>query len=870
MNPDPSKRQEAEQQLNDAAANHFVEYLSLLTAALNNNEAKTEVRMLAGIGLKNQLTSKDPKVRDQQHQRWLLLPTSQRQSVKEFSLQALLTENDRVANSAAQLVAAIADIELPRNEWPELIPIIIENTKAEKPVNVKRASLLTIGYICEQADPNNPAILQQSNGILIAIVQGCQSLEQLKLVRLTALNALVNSLEFIRYNFEREGERNYIMQVVCEATQADDNELQAAAFGCLSRIMALYYHYMAIYMEKALYHLTVSGMQSEDDKVACMAVEFWSSVCEEELEISLQREEYEAPNSEFQSFNFALVAIQDVLPTLLKLLTRQNDDPEDDDWSVAMAAGACLQLFAQDTGSYVVQPTLHFVSANIGNTENWKCREAAVMAFGSILDGPDREQLKTLITQALEPILLLIKDEYLQVKETVAWCLGRIADIVVDALVINDHLSQVIQAIATGLQDHPKVSTNCCWTLMNILEQLCTDGPKEELTIMSPYYQTLVPILVQLSGRDDNEFSSRASAYEALSNFVMYSGNDVMPIVQELASEVLNRLGKTIEIVEQQQQQQQQEATPQAAEELNNLEEVQTNILSLLTNVIRRAGSGVIAVSDNIMTMFVKLLEIHSKKGSNSSSSNIEEDVFIGILAIAASIGPEFIKYMSVFQPYLTNSLMNIEGATCKTAIGVVADLSQSLGAHILPYLEQLMTILGTNLSNQEIKRDLRPIILSCFGDVATSVGTNFRPYVSFTMNICKVALEMEPEDQSIDTLDYVLNVKEACLDAYVGIVTSATEDPQMIGEYIPQVFLFIQSVSQDINMLSTDSVSRAAVGLLGDMAAMFPNGEFKQVYTQDWITEFIKKTRANPSFEPATKDAARWARDQQKRQIEL
>lgn len=40
------------------------------------------------------------------------------------------------------------------------------------------------------------------------------------------------------------------MQVVCEATQADDAELQASAFGCLARIMSLYYRYMSLYMER--------------------------------------------------------------------------------------------------------------------------------------------------------------------------------------------------------------------------------------------------------------------------------------------------------------------------------------------------------------------------------------------------------------------------------------------------------------------------------------------------------------------------------------------------------------------------------------------------------------------------------------------
>ncbi|KAF8002267.1 hypothetical protein HF325_003232 [Metschnikowia pulcherrima] len=63
---------------------------------------------------------------------------------------------------------------------------------------------------------------------------------------------------------------------------------------------------------------------------------------------------------------------------------------------------------------------------------------------------------------------------------------------------------------------------------------------------MSKYYPMFVPALVQLSGKEDNEFNSRASAYEALSAFVTYSANDCMPIIQQIATEVLSRLESTI------------------------------------------------------------------------------------------------------------------------------------------------------------------------------------------------------------------------------------------------------------------------------------------------------------------------------------
>ena len=77
-------------------------------------------------------------------------------------------------------------------------------------------------------------------------------------VQLAAVTALSNSLEFIKDNFSREGERNYIMQVVCEATQSSSSQVQVAAFECLVRIMQLYYDQMKFYMERALFGVSLS------------------------------------------------------------------------------------------------------------------------------------------------------------------------------------------------------------------------------------------------------------------------------------------------------------------------------------------------------------------------------------------------------------------------------------------------------------------------------------------------------------------------------------------------------------------------------------------------------------------------------------
>ena len=46
-------------------------------------------------------------------------------------------------------------------------------------------------------------------------------------VRLAGTNALLNALEFVRTNFDNEAERNYIMQTICETTQAEVKDCAA-------------------------------------------------------------------------------------------------------------------------------------------------------------------------------------------------------------------------------------------------------------------------------------------------------------------------------------------------------------------------------------------------------------------------------------------------------------------------------------------------------------------------------------------------------------------------------------------------------------------------------------------------------------------
>ena len=128
--------------------------------------------------------------------------------------------------------------------------------------------------------------------------------------------------EFVLF---RQSERNYIMEVVCEATQSSDTQVRVAALQCLVKIMSLYYQYMETYMGQALFPITLEAMKSDVDEVALQGIEFWSNVSDEEVDLAIEdTEAAEAGRPPQRTSRFyAKGALQYLVPVLMQKLTKQ-------------------------------------------------------------------------------------------------------------------------------------------------------------------------------------------------------------------------------------------------------------------------------------------------------------------------------------------------------------------------------------------------------------------------------------------------------------------------------------------------------------------------------------------------------------------
>ncbi|CAK7274548.1 karyopherin Kap95 [Sporothrix epigloea] len=857
LSPDNALRQHAEQQLEQAAATNFSLYLATLVNELAREDAQGHIRAAAGIALKNAFTGRDPARQAELQSKWLQQTDQDTKSnIKQLTLQTLSSTNSQAGQAAAQVVAAIGAVELPRDLWPELMPTLVQSV-SEGEAHQKQASLTTIGFICESSDTElRTSLIGFSNSILTAVVQGARKEETNNDVRFSAITALSDSLEFVGNNFKNEGERNYIMQVVCEATQASDNRIQQGAFGCLNRIMALYYDDMRYYMEKALFGLTIMGMKSDDEDVAKLAVEFWSTVCEEEIAIEDENSQVSPVDDQDQLrpfYNFARVATSEVVPALLNLLTKQDEDAADDEYSVSRAAYQCLTLYAQAVGSAIMPHIIQFVESNL-RQEDWHQRDAAVSAFGAVMEGPGEAVLEPIIRSALGILIGMTDDPSIQVRDSTAFTLGRITENCPHAIDPDTHLTPLIESLFRGLMSNPKMAASCCWALMNLAERFAGDMGAPQNLLTQHFSQSVTQLLTVTAVENGAESAVRTAAYEVLSTFVVNAAQDSLQDIANLSDVILKRLEETIPLQSQ----------VVSVEDKITLEDMQTSLCTVLQAIVSRLDKEIAPQGDRIMSGLLQILQ------NSAGKSSVPEVVFAAIGSLANALEEEFVKYMEVFAPFLIKALGNQEESTlCSMSIGLVSDITRSMGMNSQPWCDSFMNLLLTNLSSTTLSNQFKPAILQCFGDIAGAIGGHFESYLSVVAQVLQQAATVSAgSDGSYEMFDYIISLREGIMDAWGGIIGAMTSSQKtdVLQPYVQPIFQLLNVISNDGNR--SEALMRSAMGVIGDLAEAFPNGQLSEALRQEWVLRLVKETRTNRDYSQRTIETARWARELVKRQI--
>mmetsp|Transcript_29930 Transcript_29930/g.80044 ORF Transcript_29930/g.80044 Transcript_29930/m.80044 type:complete len:868 (+) Transcript_29930:124-2727(+) len=808
QDPDHNKRAGAEAQIKQAEQASVEQYFVELAKELANNQKPVIARQLSGLLLKNGLAAKDPARDRDLKNRWKQLSAQSRNLVKEATTSALITPELDVGKASAQVLAKIGGIEIPVNEWDGLVPLLLTHVTNQDP-RARQIALITLGYLCEElvaiSEIDGIKISDDiSNHVLTAVVQGMRDGDAQ--TKLEATRAFYHAVVLAQTNFRKPNERDFIMEVVIDACKFKAAEpVQIAAFECLVQIATEYYDFLLPYMN-SLGPLTWETIKTAPEKVSIPAMEFWSTVCDEELDLL----DLQASGRPLQRPLLKVIdqAVASLVPILTETLCRQGSEEDDDTWNLAMAAGTCLGLVAQVVGDKCVDIVLNFVSANF-QQQDWKHREAAILAYGSIMEGPSSEKMRPTVEQIYPHLVQSMRDPVPRVRDTVAWTLGRIA-MFHPAIV---PVKQLVPILCEALRDVPRVAANVCWVTQVLAEAQEWPSPAQppHTTALSEFFPSAAEALVGCVSRPDaEERQLRMTAYNALSVLVSRAGLDCAGHMQTLTQVMLTHLSASFALPEQ----------------VSRECELQGYICGVLTALVQRLREATLPVADRIMEEALKV--ICAYKAVKGGAPVLQEEALLLVAALANAVGAGFERFMPHFAPHLQVGLANYEDQqVCFMAVGVVGDLCRALEGKMAAYCDTILETLYGNIVNGAVDRKIKAAIMSCFGDIALAIAGDFEKYLQPVVRMLQQAASTkitDSPDMSEEWVDYLNSLREGVLDAYTGIIHGLKESNKLhlFKEHVNGVLLFVKDICEDNSGTVSESVMKAAVGCVGDCLFSF------------------------------------------------
>jgi len=783
---------------------NFPLYLRGLCEAMQHEKLSPEARMLAGIQVKNTIVAKSESVRIRLENRWLMLQPQVRNHVKLQLLKTLNNENRKIREITAAVVSKVAAVEIPKRCWPGLVPQLVEAIGGQKThENLKEACFTTLGLVCEEC----PSHLQQhSTKILNAIASGMHNDQKNGNIKLEATRALANSLKMVKKNFSVQKERNLIMTMIFSAATTNNENVRLAAFMCLEEVAKSYYSYIGSYMKK-VYELTSHAIKTEGESdIAKQAIEFWSTVSEEEIEIEDEKLEAEEKGRkpDRQNFGFVKTAAKPLSELLLHCLTKQDEDIDSDEWNVAQSGACCLMLMAQNIQNNVVPLVLPFIKNKIKD-KHWRMREAATMAFSCILDGPDKNELQKLVVQAFPVILGHLQDPQPQVKDTAAWTVGKICS-ELPATITPEILPNLMNALRKGLEEPPKIAVHICWAIHELANEVQIEDGKT--SALSKYFMGMVQELLKTTARSDADQNLQHDAFEAINALIHNAAPDTYNVIAKLVPELLGRLQRTLNQAKQ----------ASSNSEANRVSNAQAHLCAALGYAIVKNPQNCMQYMDPMMEFFLQVLRM--------PKSEAHEEALIAISAVARCTGQGFIKYMGALRPFVMRHLKDTQNhKACGLATGLVGDISRAIEGKITQdpsFCNELVEQLMHNLQNQHLDRSVKPRIINCLGDIALAIGGHFEKYLQWVMKLMEDAASVDFRDhRDEDDIDYLNLLRESVLEAYLAILQGLSDDGKeglfLSKKYMHKLVEFLIRIAKDSDV--DQIVTRAACSLIGDLA---------------------------------------------------
>ncbi|KAJ3449681.1 importin subunit beta-1 [Anaeramoeba flamelloides] len=823
--------------LENAQSENLSLFLKHLCEELNNEESPIEARQLAGLILKNNLYSHDRNRRKELADFWVSCKADYRQELKQQLFLALNSTSIQIRRTSAMCVSVIASVEYPLGEWKTLFEDLIQlieyfnNSK-----QVSEGVLVCISFICEElGDENECSEISLVLEPILTIIQ--QNKEEIE-IRVASITTLLNSLGFVWEIFESKEDTQIIFNTIFSCIKNSENEqLIDLSFQCLVKIAYLYYPSLDPYMDEIF----------QMENVILQAIEFWSTICEEEISISEENEKVKEFGGEIEQVSKGYISTvsETLLPEMCNLFIKQPDFSEEEEgvWNIEKATIVCLTIFSTIIGDQIFTILANFINDNLISDE-WNKKDAAILTLGSIIEGVETDNFPEIIQNATKILSQYLTDNNIKVRHSTNFTFSQLFTFHLRPILeitttdnnnnnnVNKNellIKQIVQELLNSLSNEPYVASNSAWALQSLMvgkNECQIDDELFSLNFFSDMFVQIVEKLFETTEREDaDEYNLRCYAYEALISILNNTPKNCYNILRELIEPFLSKLENSLKI----------EVLSQKEEII--LLQTQGYLCGIIQSVISQLHNDILDYSGRIIQCLILVF--------NNKHSNSHEEAMMCINSLISALKLDFSNFLPKIHGYIIGGIQSRhELKLCTLSLTTTTNLFRNFKKQ-LPneYKNNYIEILITSINNPKINRDTCTSMIETFADIAISLAKDFEPYLEYISPILKQQLELNIDFRIEKDVHFLARRRNAILELYTAMIQGFNRDKMghLFLDLIPDLLIFIQQIANTPDEDRFDNILISTVQLIIDILLIL-NKKVIHLFKTNYVSQLLKE----------------------------
>lgn len=730
LSNDTEQRKSAETQIMQMQEANFEEYITALLTILLSNET-LEIRFTSGIVLKNTLITNNNERNTQIKQEYKNIRLEKKMEYRRALIKNFGDDQKSIGNICSTVLGCLAKLDMDCDTWPTFYSEMYDLLSSSNHKTVINA-LTAVKVNCQFSAITQP---EKVYAMYSYYLRPDASFDLL-LHNLTCLLEIQDKIS----NLLQTKADELITRLTSLATL--DTEVVEKALLNINKLVSNVVDRIDI---RRLNAFMKSFMYNGDEELRIQSVEYFITVVEKEIE---NEKDYLGDMT------------YDILNDLFTVISKEEDEV----WNIHKAGTYCINLIGTKNNLVQNKNIQAYIMEKLKS--EGKDKEAGIIILGAILnfsfygdEALDSENVyirdfiydnetSQFITSTVKYLVTAIKSTNQgTMKNSALWTLARICETNFQNLDPSVDLVNVIEVCEVILQMKIMESVNAAWVISNMCNSMSkliqVDKTSNNLTF---FYCPLVDILVSISDTVSyKDHALRNATYSALTEAIKVCADETRLLLDKLWQYYTKKINEAVHY-----------SMKVSDDQFNIIEDYVSSYLYVLQAIYQKKGEvGMGEKKVEFLNILISILKIERP-------TILFEDVYSCISATCIDSKSFFVNKVNFYINFMLRDLMSSYKGVLISDITLIGGIVSALGPGSLEYANRFIQGLIGSLTSASVSRDVKPLIITTFGDMALSLGLSFEAYIdrcfSFIPQVISIKHSFD-EDFVDDLRGSVLNM---------------------------------------------------------------------------------------------------------------